>query len=110
MPPRPGADLHLTLDSRVQSTAQQALSEGKLVGAAVVMDVRTGAIVALASSPGYDLDTFRRSRETFSTLLKEPYPLVNRALSAVAPGSGYKLVTAIAALEEGAITPHTHFY
>ncbi len=108
--PGPGLDLHLTLSARVQRAAQDAFSEEGLAGAAVVMDVKTGAVIALASAPGYDLDTFRRDQSTFNKHLQEPYPLVNRALSAVAPGSGFKLVTALAALEEGAITPQTHFY
>jgi cell division protein FtsI/penicillin-binding protein 2 len=108
--PKPGADLYLTLDAKVQRAAQDALSEAGLAGAAVVMDVQTGEVIALASVPGYHLDAFRRDSETFKKHLEKPYPLINRALSALAPGSGFKLVTAIAALEEGVITKHTHFY
>lgn len=108
--PRRGTDLFLALDAGVQRAAQDALSEAGITGAAVVMDVGTGEIITLASSPGFDLDSFRRDGETFSKHMEEPYPLLNRATSALAPGSGFKLVTAIGALAEGVITPGTHFY
>ncbi len=110
VPPNPGIDLHLALDAQVQQAAQDALAQAGLVGAVVLMDVTNGELLALASSPGYDLNTFRKDRETFRKHMEKPYPLVNRALSALSPGSGFKLVTAIAGLEEGVITPNTFIY
>lgn len=110
VPPSPGGDIHLTLDAYVQRAAQDAFSDAGLVGAAVVMDVETGAVLALASSPGYDLNTFRRDKHIYQEHSKPPYPLLNRALCALAPGSGFKLVTAVAGLEEGVITPETTHY
>jgi penicillin-binding protein 2 len=110
VPPQPGFDLHLTLDAQVQRAAQDALAEAGLVGAVVVMDVGSGELIALASSPCFDPGTFRKDQETYQKHMEKPYPLLNRALCALAPGSGYKLVTAIAGLEENEITPNTHMY
>jgi penicillin-binding protein 2 len=110
IPPKSGATLFLTLDAKVQRAAQDALSATGSPGAAIVMDVENGEIIAMASSPSYDLDSFKSSNEEFQEHLREPYPLINRALSGLAPGSGFKLVTAIAALEDGVITPQTHVY
>ncbi len=110
IPPKPGEGLRLTLDAGCQRAAQDALAEAGVSGAAVVLDVKTGGVLALASSPGFDLDAFRKDSRTFKKHLEEPYPLINRALSPLTPGSGFKLVTTIAALEEGLISPQTRHY
>ena len=78
-------------------------------GAVVAMDVKTGQILACASWPTYDLNTFF---ENYDTLLADDYnPLLNRALMGMyPPGSTYKMSMAIAALENKFITPETKIY
>lgn len=104
----PGATLQLTIDADVQRAAQQAL--GEKIGAVVALDPRTGAVLAMVSNPGYDLDAMlgdTRS-EYLDALQKNPnHPFLARAIqSAYPPGSTYKMVIAAAALAEGKISPH----
>ncbi|MGH8885365.1 MAG: peptidoglycan D,D-transpeptidase FtsI family protein [Egibacteraceae bacterium] len=105
-PATPGADLVLTIDRQIQYTAERALAAGMqrshaLGGSAVVLDARTGEILALASAPGYlpaDIGT------------AEPYARRNRAVTDMfEPGSVNKVVTIAAALEEGIVQPETTF-
>lgn len=110
--PVPGKNVTLTLDREVQAAAQAALAEfldkhpQATGGAAAVLDVRDGGVLALASQPGYDTATFSQD---YAQLEKDPArPLINRAVQGLyAPGSTFKLVTATAALEEGVLTPET---
>lgn len=110
--PRPGRDVTLTLDKALQTTAEEALgnflatSPQSTGGAAVVLDVPDGGVLAMASFPGYDPATFSQD---YQTLKDDPArPLYNRAIQGLyAPGSTFKLVTAAGALEEGIITPET---
>lgn len=106
--PQPGNNIQLTIDHRLQAVAQEAL--GYKAGAVVVLDPRNFEILALASSPNYDLANFNGgiSKNKWRELNLDPfYPLQNRAISGVyPPGSTFKIVTAIAALEEKLITPH----
>lgn len=118
-PPQPGRDLTLTLDMEVQRAAEKALlSAGNMTGtnvrgAAVAMDVRTGEILASASSPTYDPNLFldRVSPEMFQVLMHPHFkPMLNRAFyGSYQPGSTFKIVTAFAALEAGLIDPHAKF-
>ncbi len=109
---RPGEDLVTTLDIGLQAYAQQRLSS-ELAGAAVVMDVFTGDILTLASTPSYDPAAFYRglSREQWGTLTTDEYaPLTNKALAGeYAPGSTFKMITALAALEAG-VDPKSTVY
>lgn len=92
-----GNDLHLTLDARLQREAARLL-EGKR-GAAVVIDPRTGDILALASAPAFDPN--RLTPELFSGD-RERAALLNRAIRGLyPPGSTFKVVTAALALERG---------
>lgn len=107
--PQPGQDVTLTLDKDLQETLQTALGDfltarGCSGGAGVVLDVRDGGVLAMASLPGYDTATFSAH---YTDLAQDPTtPLVNRAIQGLyAPGSTFKLVTAAAALEEGVLTP-----
>ena len=114
--PQPGATVALTLDIDLQATAEQALAntiEGMIDkdsyqrgGAAVVTKVDTGEVLALASYPTYDISSFN---ENYSQLLEDDrLPMFNRAVDGIyAPGSTFKLCTAVAALESGTITPYT---
>jgi penicillin-binding protein 2 len=112
--PEPGRNLMLTLDAEVQRLAEQALTWGMEVadvgqGVTIVMNPQTGEILAMVSLPAYDNNEFARgiSTEEFNVYLTDPdRPLRNHAISDIyPPGSTYKLVTAIAALEEGVTTP-----
>lgn len=118
--PKPGDALYLTIDTRLQQVTEQALCEvvqGLLdennyyagEAAAVVLDPRSGAILAMASIPSYDPNTLRLD---FPDLVKDPRrPLVNKAIEEHYPvGSTFKMVTALAALQEGLITTGERVY
>ena len=105
----PGADIRLTLDVDVQNYVQARLGEES--AAAVIMDVTNGDLIAIASSPGFDPNLFVRgiSQTDYSALTENDHrPLANKAVQgAYPPGSTFKLVTALAALEAGMITVDT---
>ncbi len=105
IPPNNGFDLYLTLDLKLQSLAESLL-EGKR-GAIVAMDPNSGEILALASKPDYDLSKFSGGvdSKTFTEISKdESFPLIHRAIqSQYPPGSTWKMLIAIAALQEGII-------
>lgn len=106
IPPEPGLNVHLTLSKRIQAAAEVAL--GDAVGAAVVMDPNNGDILALATSPRFNPNTFREDYEALSADSRSP--LLNRPVrGTLPPGSVFKLVVALAALTEGRIDPHTAF-
>jgi len=110
--PHAGRDLRLTLDLDLQLTAEQAL--GNRAGAVVAMDPRTGQILAMVSHPAFDPNDFTHGigRQQWQQIVKDPQnPLMNKAIQAqLAPGSVFKLVTATAALETGAIRPDFTVY
>lgn len=108
---RPGYNLHLTLDVELQEQVEQALGEAE--GSVVVLAVETGEVLALASRPTFDPNLFALSIKPneWRTLVEDPLrPLTNRALRGqYPPGSTFKPFMALAALEEGVITPETQF-
>ena len=97
---RKGPDLRLTLDAGLQREVERQLRDCR--GACVVLDPRTGEVLALASAPAYDPNTVRRE-EVYEALRGDSgQPLVNRAAGgAYAPGSTFKPVTALAGLSLG---------
>ncbi|MFH1422180.1 MAG: penicillin-binding transpeptidase domain-containing protein [Planctomycetota bacterium] len=97
--PESGKDIYISIDINVQKAAEEVLAESNIVGAVVAIVPDTGEILAMASSPSYDLNVFRKP-EIYKELQNPPYPLINRALSGFAPGSGMKLITAVADIEE----------
>lgn len=104
--------LRLALDLRLQRAAVAAL--GKDRGAVVMLDPATGEVLALASTPTYDASAIAdpaTASATFEQLRTDPSdPLLPRAtLGRYVPGSAFKIVTAIAALDSGAVTPDTTF-
>ncbi|HYI22146.1 MAG TPA: penicillin-binding protein 2 [Candidatus Limnocylindrales bacterium] len=114
--PQPGTSLELTLDIEVQQEAEEALRWATEVvdlqrGVVIVMNPQTGEILALVSLPNYDNNLFARgiSNTDYQALVEDPNrPLVNFALSEqYPPGSTYKLVTAVGALEDGLVNPST---
>ena len=99
-PPQQGANVFLTIDARIQAIAEEALRAVSRAGA-VVVDPNNGNILALASVPSFDPNTFIPSikAKDWTALQKdEGDPLVNRAISCLPPGSTFKLITALAGL------------
>lgn len=112
--PTPGNFARLTIDSDLQSVMEKALKENVTAsagsngaGAAIAIDPKTGGVLAMASYPTYDLTTFN---EDYEALLKaKAKPLINRALNGTySPGSTFKPLTSVAALETGVIGPDTY--
>lgn len=108
---QPGSDITLTLDLDLQRLAAERL-QGESA-AAVVLDVHTGEVLALVSTPGFDPNAFNRglSHKEWQALIGNPRaPLTNKAIAGMyAPGSTFKMAVALAALEKGVITPDTQF-
>ena len=104
-----GRRLQLTLDYDLQRAAENAFALAGFSGSAVVMDPRSGEVLALVSLPAYDPNAFALGidRVTWDSLNADPLkPLQNRALQGrYSPGSTFKIVVAVAALEEGVATP-----
>ena len=92
----------LTLDSKIQRISEKALAAGTEKGAAVVMDVENGEILAAASVPVFD------PLNLSASFKNENAPFINRAFSSYTVGSTFKLVTAAAALEAGVSTGRTY--
>ncbi|MCP5053598.1 MAG: penicillin-binding protein 2, partial [bacterium] len=109
---KPGQNIHLTIDYILQRKAEFLL-EG-VAGAAVAMDPGSGRILALASSPSFDQNSFASgmSHEHWDSLKSNPFrPMENKAVQGeYPPGSTYKIITAIAGLEEGVIDESTYFF
>ena len=107
-----GADLELTIDLDLQRYAMKRLNGES--AAAVVMEVETGDVVALASNPAFDPNKFvvGISQREWTTLLEDKYrPLANKAVSGLyPPGSTFKMIVALAALEHGVIGPRETVY
>ena len=104
-----GNSVVLTIDIELQKVAEEAF--GDRAGAAVVMDVNSGEVLAFASNPGFDpaLFTGRMPPDKWKEYLEDPrHPLENKALKGMyPPGSTFKIITALAGLEEGLIDAHT---
>jgi penicillin-binding protein 2 len=128
-PAQAGHDVQLTMDAGVQKIAEESLAQGMLgarrlhsttgnggqlkadAGAVVVLNANDGSVVALASAPTYPVSQFTNGipAEEFQKLTdpgQSNYPLIDRATQGLyAPGSTFKLFSAIAGLEDGEITP-----
>ena len=107
-----GDSVQISIDTRLQQAAYQAFGENS--GAAVVLDVHSGEILALVSTPSFDPNLFTNgiSYKNWNELLNnERKPLVNKAVSGqYSPGSTFKIVVALAALEAGVIDANTRYY
>ncbi len=110
--PVSGYNVILNIDAAMQKTAWKAF-DGK-AGAAIALDPRSGAVLAMVSAPSFDPNLFNSgiSNEQWLKIANNPLtPLSNRVISGqYPPGSTYKLIVAAAALEEGIITPDTKFF
>ncbi len=109
----PGKTVTLTIDRGLQAFTLARLSEQQSAAAAVI-EIATGNILALASSPSFDPNLFVRGITTrdFEALTTNPFrPLLNKAVQgAYPPGSTFKMVTALAALEAGLTTPEERIF
>ncbi len=110
--PVPGDDIYLTLDLDLQEVAE-GLLKGKQ-GAIVAMDPRTGEILAMASSPSFDPNMFVKgiSPKEWEALSQNKFhPLQDRCIQGLYPaGSVFKIVVALAGLEEGKVKPKDEFF
>jgi penicillin-binding protein 2 len=109
---KPGQNIYLTIDYALQNKAESLLSG--VAGAAVAMEPSSGRILALASSPSFDQNYFAvgMSHEQWDTLISNPFrPMENKAIQGeYPPGSTYKIITALAGLEEGVIDVNTQVF
>ena len=112
-PSQPGRDLTLTLDLDLQKAAETALAN-KPGGAVVALDPKDGAILALASKPGFDPNFFSKlitTQKEYDALFFNPTkPLLSRAMNPYDPGSTWKPVTAMAGMESGKFPPDTKLH
>lgn len=116
IPPTPGQNIFLTIDADLQRLIYEKLKteiekSGSCCGSAVAQDPQNGQILALVSIPSYDPNLFTQSgddKELFQVLKNPDSPSLNRVIGGTyPPGSTYKIVTSIAALESKKVTPQT---
>lgn len=105
----PGKDIISTIDGHLQQYGEE-LMQNK-VGSLVAIEPSTGEILALVSSPGIDIGQLANISKHYKEIVSDPYkPMFNRAvMSAYPPGSVFKLVNGLIALQEGVITPETRY-
>ena len=117
LPPESGNNLILTLDVKIQEELEKLMTgtaEQNMNGSVVVMKVQTGEIIAITSKPSFDPNKFAAgiSSQNWKALVTDEWhPLQNRSIHGqYPPGSTYKIVTALAGLEEGVIKPDTSIF
>ena len=112
--PLPGRELHLTLDVEMQKVAENLMNSEEKSGAVVALEVNSGRVLTFASTPTIHLEEFiggisQKNWNAYLNNIKKP--LLNKAVQGLyPPGSTYKMITALAGLEEGAITPESIYY
>ncbi|MBU2090087.1 MAG: penicillin-binding protein 2, partial [Alphaproteobacteria bacterium] len=108
----PGRRIEITLDMELQRYAMERIGEES--ASAVILDVHNGDVLALASTPGFDPNAFNRGltpKEWEELISNERGPLTNKAIAGqYAPGSTYKMVVALAALDAGVTTPNQRVF
>ncbi|MDP6787024.1 MAG: penicillin-binding protein 2 [Rhodospirillales bacterium] len=109
---QPGTEVTLTVDLELQELGNRLLAGES--AAAVVLDIHTGDVMAMVSTPGFDPNAFNRGlgADQWKALISNPRaPLVNKAVAGqYAPGSTFKMVVALAALEKGVITSASRIF
>jgi penicillin-binding protein 2 len=109
---KPGQSVYLTIDQDLQRKAEELLSG--VAGAVVAVEPDSGRVLVLASNPSFDQNDFggRMSYEQWDALVSNPFrPMENKAIQGeYPPGSTYKILTAIAGLEEGVVDERTEFH
>lgn len=112
--PLPGMEMHLTLDAELQKVAEEYMAEEDKSGAVVAMEVKTGRVLTLVSTPSIHLEEFIGgiSVANWNALRNNPKsPLLNKTIQgAYPPGSTYKMITALAGLTHGVIDKDTSLY
>ncbi len=113
IPSIPGDNIKTTIDSDIQRKLYDALTQHRS-GTGVVLDIKTGNIIAMVSTPSFDPNIFRTNDgEEYISNLREDYakPFMNKAIEGLyPPGSTFKIVVALAGLESGAITTKEKIY
>jgi len=108
----PGHNVVLTIDQQLQAVAERSLGDN--AGAVVAVDPDNGEVLVLASRPGFDPNAFVGgiNRQDWQALVENPHhPMENKAIQATyPPASTYKIVTAMAGLEEGVIDAQSRFF
>ncbi|HZY45794.1 MAG TPA: penicillin-binding protein 2, partial [Anaerolineae bacterium] len=107
---RPGADLVLTIDRTAQSITEEELANGLRdtgaeAGSIIVMNPRTGEILAIATAPGYDPNHYSAIPQSEQSIFVDPAVSVHYE-----PGSVFKILTFAAGIDSGTITPQTTYY
>ncbi len=106
--PQPADSVYLTIDDNLQYYAQQAIKG--FTGAAVVVEVETGRVLAMASSPGFDANIFETNNPIASSQALVPGSLLNRAAQGQYPlGSVFKIITMAAGMESGLFVPESTY-
>ena len=106
--PKPADSVYLTIDDNLQYYTQQAIKG--FTGAAVVIEVETGRVLAMASSPGFDANIFDPNNPNAANLELVPGSLLNRAAQGQYPlGSVFKIITMAAGMESGLFVPETTY-
>ena len=109
-----GARMQLTIDYDLQRALEDGFAANGFAGGGAILDPATGEILAMSSLPAYDPNTFAVGMEgpEWNRLLTDPLkPMTNRLIQGTySPGSTFKIVMAVAGLEEKVITPETTFY
>lgn len=113
IPPIPGTDIKTTIKDNIQKVLYDSLAMNR-AGCGVVLDIENGDILAMASTPSFDPNNFRTDdgEEYISSLLSDvAKPFMNKTIEGLyPPGSTFKIVVALAALESGAITPNEKIF
>ncbi len=108
IPSIPGGDIKTTIDDNIQRKLYDALTQHR-AGCGVAMDINTGNILAMVSTPSFDPNIFRTADgDEYINTLREDFakPFMNKAIEGLyPPGSTFKIVVALAGLESGAINP-----
>ncbi|HER26442.1 MAG TPA: penicillin-binding protein 2, partial [Rhodospirillales bacterium] len=109
---QPGSRLELTIDSGLQTKILERLGEES--ASAVVMDIHSGDILSMVSSPGFDPNAFNRglsNKEWRDLVDNEKSPLINKSIAGTySPGSTFKMIVALAGLEKGVITADSRIF
>ena len=105
----PGKNITTTIDAELQHYGQMLM--GGKVGSLIAIEPATGEILTMVSSPGIDVEMLADIGRHYGDIAGDPYkPMFNRTVQAsYPPGSVFKLVNGLIGLQEGVITPHTHY-